>query len=285
MKYRLLSIAVLIAAITFGGCIETQMLVTVNKDGSGTIRETVTMKKKVVESIREMSEQMKQGAEEGGLQTEEEQKPFELFSDEEIRGNGEKLGTNVRYVSHGMIDEDDVEGYSATYAFDDINTVKVNQNPGASMPDMPGTESTDETDDALVLFSFTPGSSAKLVIRPPKMKEGEPDQADEVESPETDQQQEEGEGGMEQMKDFFRDMRILVQVAVDGTITNTNASFVDGSVVTIMDVNFNSFLDDPELLKELQKIETKGPAAAKELFQSVPGIRVELEEEITVNFN
>ncbi|MFA6234627.1 MAG: hypothetical protein WC824_10655 [Bacteroidota bacterium] len=297
MKYRNLSILFLAAAFSFGGCIETQMLVTIMKDGSGTIRQTVKMKKKVTAPLREMSIQMQQSMAENDSAGAQEQKPFELFSETEIRGNAEKLGTNVRYVSHALIDDEESDGYVGMYAFDDLNSVKVNQNPTASMPESAGGEGTIDADDELILFSFTRGNPSKLVIRPPKMKESESVTVIKTEGAEihyegqgtdslaADGQQGEGALGEEQMKEFFRDMHIVVQIAVDGEISETNASYVDGSTITLMDVNFNTFLDDPALEKQLKEIEAKGPAAAKEMFKNIPGLRVETEEEITVLFD
>jgi hypothetical protein len=179
-------------------------------------------------------------------------------------------------------------GYVAEYAFDDINTARVNQDPSAAMPELAGGEGTLDSEDEFVLFSLTPGDPSTLTIHTPEMAEGGPEQGiegEEAVGQDTENQEEEGDDEMEQMKEFFRDMRILVQVQVDGTIASTNASFVDGNTITLMDVNFNAFIDDSELLKQLQQIESKGSAAAKELFQTIPGLRMETEEEVTVTFN
>ncbi len=288
MKYRIFSLVILAAALGFTGCIETEMLVRVNKDGSGTIRETVAMKRAAVESIKEMTEQFKQSAAEEGVKSEDADKPFELFTEEEIRSKSEEMGLNVRYVSHELIDNDESMGYIAEYAFDDINTVQVSQNPTASLPEVSGGETSTEEDEEVVMFSFAAGNPATLTIRPPQMNESEDE--DEIDIEETDEEnsdEEDGEefGGAEQMKELFRDMRILVQVEVDGDVTKTNATYVDGRVVTIMDIEFNTFIDNDDLLEQLEQIEAKGPAAAKEFFKSIPGIRVETADEISVTFD
>jgi hypothetical protein len=329
MHYRIPGLLFFLAAFTLAGCIETQMLITVHKDGSGTIRETLMMSKAMLEPLKEMVAAMKDATTEigeaaddtqsddtqsgdtqaddtqsgdtqsGDTQSDDTQSgqpqagetppPFELFSDEEIRGKAEKLGRGVCYVSHEMHEDDERQGYTAMYSFNDISTVQVNQNPGASVPSFPGSEEVMESDEELVMFSFTKGNPATLVIRPPKggsESETEPGEAGQ-EPTDGQQAEQEGDGseeGFEQMKEFLRGMKVTVQVAVDGDIEKTNASYVDGSTITVIDLSFDRLIDDPELMKQLQKSDEMSPAAAKEMLKNIPGIRVEMEEEITVTF-
>ena len=289
----------LAAGLVFGGCIETHVLVTVREDGSGSIEETIRMKKAIGEMMRDMAMSVKDG-----LQTEDAEgdeapaqadmppeapEDVEMFSEESIRSAAAEMGEGVRYESHEMIDTPEHTGYKATYVFDDVNTVFVSQDPMSKVPDMPGMESSEgEGGDELVAFRFTPGNPATLVIRSPQDR----DEGEQADAPPADEAAGEAEAqggeesaeGMEQMKEFFRDMRMLLQVRVDGGIRETNASYVDGSTITMMDVNFNVLLDDPERLKELDRVEAEGPEAMKELLKSIPGLRVETEEEVRVTF-
>ncbi|MDX9758657.1 MAG: hypothetical protein RBU27_05810 [Bacteroidota bacterium] len=285
---------ILFAALALGGCIETQLLVKIRTDGSGTIHETIRMKKDVGAMFQAMVMGMKEGLEEAGMEVEESDAAassddalsgslLEMFNDEEIRAHAEKMGVGVRYVSHEMIDTDEHAGYQAVYAFDDINAVSVSQDPGANLPEFPGNEGEGDTQDDLVAFSFTPGSPARLVIRPPQ--DDEDDAAQDEAEPESDMTaEEESAEGMEQMKEFFRDMRLRVEIAVDGSIQKTNASFVDGSTVTLMDIDFNALLDNPELFKQMQHADQMGPSAVMDMMKKIPGLKVETEKEITVTF-
>ncbi|MBE0646109.1 MAG: hypothetical protein IH600_18650 [Bacteroidetes bacterium] len=290
MKSRIFVLIVIAAAFTLGGCIESQVLVSVKKDGSGTIRELVKMNRHALEPFKEMAEQMQASADESGAEVEQSTELMEPFKDEEIREQAAKLGAGVRYVSHERIDDDQFIGYTAVFEFDDITTVTVDQNPGASVPNLGGEEGEGTSDEGeKVMFSFTRGNPATLVIRTPSGTPGE--SADGTETgeledgqPGSDADQEGGDELFEQMREFLRDMKIVVQVAVDGSITETNAAYVDGSTVTIMDIDFNRLIDDPEMLKQLQKTESMDPKAAKELLKSIPGLRVETEEAVTVKF-
>ncbi len=295
MKPRILVLTILAAALMTGGCIETHVLVSVKKDGSGTIHESVKMSKQVLAPLQEMAEQMKQAAEENGAEVEADAGAIEPFNEESIREHAAKLGKGVRYVSHEMIDSDASMGYNAVYAFSDINTVRVDQNPAASVPDFSGGESAEDdegiemTDNGdYMLFSFTRGNPATLTIRTPAGDTNESDEgmADEETGMEDQEQGEEqgGEQEIEQMKEFMRDMKIVVQVAVEGKIAETNATYVDGSTVTLMDIDFNKLIDDPEMLAQLKNAEEMDPKAAKEMLKKIPGLRVETEEEVTVKF-
>jgi hypothetical protein len=286
---RIIVSLILVAGVFLTGCIETQLLVTVRKDGSGTIRETIRMKKAMGEMFAAMATDMKTGMEESGFEVDESETPpastgFDMFSEEKIIKDANRMG-GVRYESHEMIDTDEHAGYVAVYAFDDVNAVRVDQDPAASLPDMPGTEQVDEQNEERVTFRFTPGNPAQLVIVSPSQEEGDAEGFEEDTEPAGEDDGEgDDDGSMEQMKEFFRDMRLLIQVAVEGGITGTNATFVEGSTITMMDIDFNVLIDDPELLKQLQKVETMGPAAGKELMKNIPGLRVETEEEISVSF-
>ena len=295
MKLTVL-LSTVLAVVLFTGCIETQLLVTVNSDGSGDIRETVKMKKAITEMMRDISVDMKASMQEEGADAEAgESEPeavaeaeadvdMQFFTEEEIREAAAEMGQGVRYVSHEMIDTEEHTGYVAVYAFDDVNTILVNEDPAQNIPDMPGTESEGGAGaEEKVAFSFTPGSPARLVIRIPEDPDEATEEAEAEETPEQETEEENAEG-LEQMKEFFRDMRMLLQVRVNGDITGTNASYVDGSTVTVMDVDFNVLLDDEETLKKLQDAEYKGPSGAKELLKNVPGLRVETEKEVTVTF-
>ena len=309
----------LLTGIFLTGCIETHLLVTVKKDGSGTVRETVKMKKDLGPMMQAMAMSMKEGLEASGMEVEESETSqdappdapppdapspvappmddgaampsvLDMFNEEDIRQGGSRMGSGVRYVSHEMIDNDEHAGYVAVYAFDDINTVYVDQNPTAAMPEMPGADGAEgeaEDDKELVAFRFVPGNPAQLTIRPPRDADKDESEAGQAETEQTaDGQAPEAEGaeGMEQMREVFRDMRMTVQIVVDGDIQKTNASFVDGSTITMVDVNFNVLLDDPELLKQMEKMGDADPAVAMEMMKKIPGLRVETAEEVSVTF-
>jgi hypothetical protein len=218
MKYGIQVTILLFITLFLGGCIETQMLVSVRPDGGGTVREQVQMRAEMVEMLQQMTMSF-QEAFNGEDAEAEAQEPKDMFSEEEIRKNASKMGEGVRYLSHEMIDDGGRRGYVAIYEFDDINTVHVNQNPGASVSEYGGDVAGMEAEEEFVLFSFTPGNPARLLVRSPadnEAAESEDTGWDGDVEAENDAEEEEFGEGFDQMAEFLRDMRVLVQVAVEG---------------------------------------------------------------------
>ena len=89
---------------------------------------------------------------------------------------------------------------------------------------------------------------------------------------------------MQMMRELYKDMRIRIAVEVDGRITETNADYVDGSTVTLMDIDFAKILEDEQKFKELMSAEPETIEEMKELVKDNPGIKVEIEESIRIRF-
>ncbi len=90
-----------------------------------------------------------------------------------------KMGEGVTYVSGKKITAPDREGFTATYAFTDINKVKLTTNP----PDLGGGGSlkiNSKGDNEPVTFTFAKGKTAELTVTTPAMKPTAPKSADEA---------------------------------------------------------------------------------------------------------
>ena len=266
------------------GCIETHMLITVEKDGSGTVQERVVMNNMVVGMMQGMAKSM--GGEDAETGTSDE-----LFSREDVLEQAAEMGEGVELVSFEEIEEAGGTGYVAVFSFDDINTLRVKQDPGESMPTMPGEaeeeEPMEEDESEHIFFAFEPGSPARLTITPPEMEEQEDEEEIEleVEEEEGDAENQVQLGGFEQMAQFMRGMHISMVVHVRGSIVETNAQYAEDSKITIMDIDFDKVIDNPEKLKELEAAEEKGPAATMDILRDIPGMKLDLSEDIFVTFN
>ena len=95
----------------FAGCLQVETTLKVNKDGSGNINEKVLFSKTFVNMLKDFAE-----AFQDSTSTEE----FSMFSEEEIIADAKDYGENVTYVSYKKIDNENWEGYQATYSYDDI---------------------------------------------------------------------------------------------------------------------------------------------------------------------
>jgi hypothetical protein len=85
-------------------------------------------------------------------------------------------------------------------------------------------------------------------------------------------------------KETFRDMKIDVAVEVNGKIVKTDAEHVDGSRIVLMELDFSKIVENEEALRTLAMSENESIENTKAVMAKVPGIRVELKDEVEVQF-
>lgn len=259
------------------GCFQVEKVIHVKADGSGTVEETVLMSKEAVAQLKAMSKQMAEQM--GGENAEGATEEFSLLDEKSLKKQAEKMGEGVTFVSAEKVSTDTGEGYKAVYAFEDVTKLKVNQNPGDSAPTGPGGGSSTSPQENIV-FEFGKGDPSLLVINLPKQEPGE----GEGEAEETDAADSNVEAEMEQMKAIFQDMRMAVRVAVDGEIVETNATYRDGSKVTLMEIDFGKLVSDLDAFKRLAKQKPDSLEEAKEILGQVEGVKIETERPVNVRF-
>jgi hypothetical protein len=242
-------VVLLVISLALMGCFESLILLRVNKDGSGTIEETVVISDAFMELMKSFS----------GQEAEEQEEEEDLVDEEQLADKASSMGEDVRLVSAEAVKTDRGAGYKAIYSFPDINTVRINQNPGENVtaPSMGGEQ--EQPVEEWLRFKFTRGGTATLEILYPQEM-------------------------MEMMRQLYQDMHIGIAVEVDGRITETNASYVDGSTVTLMDVDFAKILEDEQKFKDLLSANPNTIEEMKKIIQDNPGIKVEIEENIRIRF-
>ena len=113
-----------------------------------------------------------------------------------------------------------------------------------------------------------------------------PDEED-GESPEVEEEGEieatADEGMGDQLKEIYKDMHYWMKIEVNGKITDSNASFVDGPTVTIFDMNFEKIVENDELFK---KVTSDEPGYMKEYKEELAtaGVFMDDQSEIVVSF-
>ena len=268
--FRHLLLAVFCLGLT--GCLQIEKIVRLKPDGSGTVEETVVMDKEVIAQMEQMAAGFG-GAKKDGKPV----KGFELMDEAKLKEGATKMGSGVTFVSAKKIDNEKGNGFIATYAFKDINTLQLDQNPGDVMPTGAaggGAKSTSKTEP--VTFKFAKGPSAELVIKmpvPDLKKTVKPEQPAGME-----------DMAMQMMKQMFKDMKMSMSVEVAGTIKETNAEYQDGSRVTLMEMDFNKLLADPEKFKKLAKENPKTLQESKALMKGLEGVKVEAAPEVKIKF-
>ncbi len=259
MPHRAIPPFLVLAALLLNGCLQVHTVVKVNTDGSGTIEETVTYGK----SIAILKE---------------------VFDEEdewnELRDRSRSYGEGVSFVSSSRIRSKESRGHRAVFAFTDINTVRLNQNPDGVVSTGSKKSKSDgpKMKDEYVTFRFSKGHPARLTILMPKEERAEVSVKKEKKSRSRDEE------GIDLARWLVGDLELSTIVEVEGRVVESNASFRKGSVITLFDINLDDLLDSEGFLQEASEYEEISLSDAKRLMKKYPGIKVELHREVNVSF-
>jgi hypothetical protein len=284
MKTTLRLLVIAAALLALVGCVQTDIVINLNQDGSGTVTETVMMAKAVTQQMRATMEQMQQQGSGG-----EDTGPVELWKEEEIRAQAQGMGEGVKFEKMEKIENDEFEGYKAVYSFTDINKLLVNQNPGGNVPKQEGQAEDDaeQKADEFIVFNMQKGSPSTLTIRQPAVSnaiesKNTEAQAEKPEQPEMDAAQK--EIMMSMMKTMLEGMKISISVEVPGKVVSSNATYRKGSRITLMEMDFDKLIASEEDWKKFTEEQPDTVEQTKEIMKNIPGMKVETEKEITVQF-
>jgi hypothetical protein len=286
-----------VVSLTLTACIQVDTVVNVKTDGSGTIEETFLMRKDLLQQMKKMMEEMAksmaemmtEGENSGKIQknadSEMKAEAFDIFDEAKLRESARHKGEGVTFIGGSKIITDDYEGYKAMYAFEDINKVKINQNPGEKVPSVPqqGGSDTDRNEKEYVIFTFHKGNPAELIIKSPRSSMNSKSESSENTQP-SQNNDKPSEEMTDQVKQLFQGMKITLTVAVDGNIVETNASHREGSKITLAELDFGKVMEMPELFTKLSPALPKSMEESKLLMQDIPGIKVDLHDEIRIRF-
>lgn len=270
MKHFFKIIIIIIPVILQTGCLKIETNITVNKDGSGTINETILMSRAVVDWLTEFSQSFDDTA---GNQK------FSFFKEDELIKAAGNYGEEVEYLSGEHISNDQWEGFKATYSFADLNKIKLKPDPDNKVSlGMIEDDTTGESVD-YYFFNFIGGNISQVTIDRPDIEadfEGDDTLALEIEN--------EDEEVNDQFLNMMEGMSILVTIEFNGKIVETNASYIDGSKITLVGIDIGKLLQDKENLKLFKKKQPKSIEELQEMVEKVPGMKLELQKPVTVNF-
>lgn len=257
----MLPIRVLLAvatAVALSGCINSATLIKVKTDGSGTVEQTTLVNMGAMKA-------MMPGA--PGPST-------NPINEADLKKTAERMGKGVRLLSTEPLKSGSFEGMKAIFAFDDINLIQVNQDPdlsGGVGNAMPERKSNDDpvtfrlvkqggTSILTIAFKDQPGSGKKT-------ETPEPGDLPDLSNPMM----------MNMLKTMFEGFKINIAVEPVGTIVKTNAEYVTGSRVTLLEMDMAALLADESKFKALQG--KLGPGASlsevKPYLKDMKGIKVD----------
>jgi hypothetical protein len=261
-KYLKIGLALMLPLFA-SSCLQTETTVNLNKDGSGTIVEQTILG----EQMLTMMTQFAQPGQPDPIQ--------EMFSEEKSKAKIPKMGEGVEFVKVEMINEGGKKGGRVHYKFADINKLNINPAGGLEAMNDEGEEGEEEAVDPkeLLKFKYADGNLS-LLMPPTKFDDMNMDMGDE-ENPQAE----------EMAKQMMSDMRMTLKLNFPGGIAKTNATHVEGTTVTIMDLQVGKMLGQKEAIKKIAETAKTDEGAAKAAFGKLDGIKVEMKSDVTVSLN
>jgi hypothetical protein len=238
-------------ALGTAGCFQMAATIKVNTDGGGTIeqRQFVT-----AAGLAQLG-QMTMGG--GG-------RAFDPMSEETARAAASHLGPGVTYVSSAPIADATGQGRAITYAFTDVNQVHVGLDAAAPglLPDQAGQGVT------CSMTTLENGNSLLRISVPQPIRAnggGALPPADQI----------------AMARSFLAGARVSIAVEPAGAIVRASTPYVEGNRVTLLEVDLDQLLKD-DVLARIREART--PDDLKAVVASVPGLKLNLDPEITIEF-
>jgi hypothetical protein len=253
--------------VVASGCINSASLVKIKPDGSGTIEQTMLVNMGAIKGLM------------SGMGASQTKESGGVLNEADFKRAGERMG--VRPVSLTPMKEGGFEGAKAIYAFDDITKVRVDQDPqlGARAA---GTTPGSRASTSPIKFGLArQGATSVLTITvDEKAADSATARAQDAPSLESIDP-----AMMQMIKTMFDGFRILIDVEVDGTIVKTNADYVSGSRITLLEVDMAGVLADEAKLKALQSKVQPGSSISelRPYLKDIKGVKVN-HPAVTIEF-
>jgi hypothetical protein len=275
-------LALVLAAVSgLTGCMRDSSVITVNKDGSGTIEETLLLSAAAKQGMEGMVNQIGEvmaGALGGSNTTDSGTNAVkatkEFFERASFEKRAASLGPGVTLTGFEKAsDADGFAGVKATYSFTDVR--KLGYTSNKNLGDSAGGDEKEKGKDIPVTFGLKDGT---LTITHPKPKKAEPP-AD----PEAKKAAEEmAAAGGAMMAAMLRDTKVRLVVRLNGGIASTDASHVQGDTITLTEVDLNEVLKDPKGMKQFGMLGDQPPNP--EDLKGVKGVTMETKDVVTARF-
>ncbi|MEW6586328.1 MAG: hypothetical protein AB1442_12055 [Nitrospirota bacterium] len=277
---------IVVATASLTGCITFLTEIKVRGDGSGTMVQTITlnpeqMKKSMEDIAKQMGATMTESKEDSKNDSPKASKEG-MFKEDDLKGKAIDMGEGVTFVSAETIDTKTAVGVRVTYAFKDINHLAINPKPEAAMGMASAGASAEEA--VKFLFSRKPDGNAVLTIL---FSQAKLDTKEQATAPPPPASPEESAQQTAMVKQMFKGLHMGLAVDVEGKIVKTNSPYVEGSKVTLMDIDFDPLLSDEEGYKALSaKLEKAMGDDRKtmEALKGVKGLRIVTDPEVSIEF-
>jgi hypothetical protein len=258
------------------GCFQVETRVSVKPDGSGVVEERMLISDKVAQQIDEMAKAF--AGPEGKTE------PFSLHDRKKLVARAREMGEGVALVSSREVHEAGYTGYVAVYSFRDITRVRLSSDGAKKMAE--SGEKDAARGEKPILFRFTPGKTARLVVIPPgeemkakpAVKEAA-EKSDEEGKPKPTPEQE------KEAREMLKGMRFSFVIEVKGHVVESNATHREGNRITLFDFDFDKMGANMESLQSLKRAETLSFAEAKDVLKGIPGFKMDMNDRLEILFS
>lgn len=264
MSVLLRVVVVILTSTIAAGCINSEALIRVKPDGSGTIEQTMLVNTAAIKGLL---------AGMGNAQTKES---GSVLNEAEFKRAGERMG--VRPVSLTPMKQGGFEGSKATYAFDDITKVRIDQDP--QMAGAAGSFKPSGTNP--IKFGLVRQGGVSTLTITVDEKAAESAAASAQNAPSLDSID---PAMLQMVKTMFEGFHVLINLEVDGKIVKTNADYVDGSRITLLEVDMAGVFADEAKLKALQSKVRPGVSLSelRPYLKDIKGVKVN-HPSVTIEF-
>ena len=262
-------VALIGLGVIASGCINSASLIKVKPDGSGTLEQTMLVNMAAIKGLM------------AGMGASQTKESGGALNEAEFKRTAERLG--MRPVSLTPIKDGGFEGGKAIFAFDDITKVRVDQDPQlAGRTAGIGGGGADAGSSNPIKFGLArQGANSVLTITvDEKVTESATTRAQDAPNLESIDP-----AMLKMIKTMFDGFRILIDVEVDGTIVKTNADYVAGSRVTLLEVDMAGVFADEAKLKALQSKVQPGSSISdlRPYLKDIKGVKIN-HSALTIEF-
>lgn len=251
------TLAAVALAVTCTGCIDSSTIITINRDGSGTMELTTLVN-------RELLQMLRPDPPNGGAAPADQP----MFNAEDLRTQAERMGGLTLRSAEPIRNSKGMEGLHAVFSFNDIRTLRLT--PGPMLPDgAAGPSAYDPTGGERLNLSFTasPESSTFTLAssRPPL-----PTTPDGLPIP----PEATNPNALQFMKPLLQGLHVMLAFEFAGSIVKTNAPLVNGARVVFMEFDMDQLMNDPAFPTLMKMPATTSFAETKALLAGVNGITI-----------
>lgn len=267
---KLLLSLLTVVAITVTGCLQSFTTISVHRNGTGHVVDTML----VSSFLYEMMSSLSSVGDSGAATT-----PTLPWSDSTIREKGSALGPGVVLESWNLIEQDGMKGYVATYFVQNINAISVKRDRSMDGAGFSDDEESTKTKPDPITFRYE--NNTVVINNPdptPKNTSSSKEKGNDLRST------------LSMMSTMLHNMRTNIRVAVDGPIISTNAEHAQGNMIMLMAVDFDKLVSawqkDTALMASFEDVKNGDLQALRKTISKYPAgaLVMDFNKEIKITF-